>query len=515
MGRQQRNVLFITVDQWRGDCLSSLGHPVVQTPQLDALAREGVQFTAHYTNAVPCGPSRASLHTGQYLLNHRSGTNGTPLDRRFTNWAQEARHVGYAPALFGYTHTTRDPREFAPDHPYLQTDETPLPGLDPVLPMGTDCSLWRDWLRQLGYADLPDGDPQYTYLMRDPDPTWARRGQPRPLAFAAEHSDTRFMVDSLMTWIDEQHRSLPGSAPGWMAHLSLVRPHPPWIAPPPYNTRYCPDSLPGWQRAETPQQEGRQHPWLEWFLQQPRNAAHGDLQRHRLLQASYYGLMSEVDDNLGRLFDALRASGDWDRTLIVLTSDHGEQMGDHWMLGKAGYFDQSWHVPMFVRDPLPQADPGRGCRIDAFSEHVDLMPTLLEWIGLPAPRQCDGRSLLSTVRSGQVPADWRTAVHWEYDFRDPIEGRAEADLGLPMEACNLAVRRSRDWKYVHFAGLPPLLFDLRRDPGEHRNLAVDDRHVGQLAAEARALLSWRMRHADRTLTHMRVTPTTGLVVASD
>lgn len=514
MNQSRRNVLFITVDQWRGDCFSRLGHPVVRTPHLDAFAKECVQFTSHYSNAVPCAPSRASIHTGMYLLNHRCGTNGTPLDQRFTNWALEARHSGYAPALFGYTHTARDPREFDADHPFMRTDEGPLPGMDHVLPMGTDCSLWRDWLAAKGYGDLPE-DAQFTYLMRDESPRWQSRGQPRPLRFAAEHSDTRFMVDSLIEWVAAQNPAALGrEAPGWMAHLSLVRPHPPWIAPEPYNTLYPLDTLPGYRRAIDAGAEAVQHPWLAWFLSGRRNVAPSEPERLKLLQASYYGLMNEVDDNLARLFFALKSFGDWDNTLIVLTSDHGEQMGDHWMLGKAGYFDQSYHVPLFVRDPDVAANSTRGQLVDAFTEHVDLMPTLLDWIGRDKPRQCDGHSLLPIVHSGRPPIGWRDAVHWEFDFRDPVTAEAEAALVLHMDQCTLNVRRTRGWKYVHFAALPPLLFDLESDPEELHDRSRDPSAVTTLLEHARELLSWRMRHADKTLTHMRITPETGLFVAS-
>jgi arylsulfatase A-like enzyme len=395
----------------------------------------------------------------------------------------------------------------------MRTDEGPLPGMDHVLPMGTDCTTWRDWLAARGYQNLPD-DAQFTYLMRDEDPKWREAGLPAPLAFPAEHSDTRFMVDALLDWVGAQHDgALPDGAPGWMAHLSLVRPHPPWIAPVPYNTLYPPDRLPGYRRAADVAAESAQHPWLAWFLAGRRNAAHADQRRHGLLQASYYGLMNEVDDNPARLFEALKANGDWDRTLIVLTSDHGEQMGDHWMLGKAGYFDQSYHVPLFVRDPEPAADRGRGALLDVFSEHVDLMPTVLDWIGVPVPRQCDGQSLLSMVRGAPAPADWRDAVHWEFDFRDPVDGEAEEALGLHMDQCTLNVRRTRHWKYVHFSSLPPLLFDLAADPDELHDLAGDPAAAHVLSEQARALLSWRMRHADKTLTHMRIVPNTGLVVA--
>ena len=95
MTEQIRKILYISVDQWRGECLSAIGHPVVRTPHLDALAAEGVLFKRHYSVCAPCGPARTSLHTGTYLMNHRSGRNGTPLDDRFTNVAREARIAGH------------------------------------------------------------------------------------------------------------------------------------------------------------------------------------------------------------------------------------------------------------------------------------------------------------------------------------------------------------------------------------------------------------------------------------
>ena len=105
------NILFITADQWRGDCLSSVGHPCLQTPNLDRLAADGVVFEQHFAQATPCGPSRASLYTGKYLHNHRSVINGMPLDTSHTNVALEARKAGYDPVLFGYTDVYTDPRQ--------------------------------------------------------------------------------------------------------------------------------------------------------------------------------------------------------------------------------------------------------------------------------------------------------------------------------------------------------------------------------------------------------------------
>ena len=105
-----QNILLVTLDQFRGDCLSLLGHPVVRTPNLDALSRDATTFTRHYSQAAPCSPGRASLYTGMYLMNHRVCFNGSPLDDRFDNVARVARRHGYAPALFGYTDQGVDPR---------------------------------------------------------------------------------------------------------------------------------------------------------------------------------------------------------------------------------------------------------------------------------------------------------------------------------------------------------------------------------------------------------------------
>jgi arylsulfatase A-like enzyme len=496
MTRRHRNVLLITADQWRGDCLSAVGHPVVRSPNLDALAGEGVLFEQHYANAVPCGPSRACLHTGMYLHNHRSGTNGTPLDRRFTNWALEARRAGYDPALFGYTHTAPDPRYLTADDPRLNTDEGILPGIKPVVDMATHCGPWRDWLKQFGYA-LPE-DHGTTYGLRAAD--HADPAVPRPSVFAPNHTDTWFLVQSAMDYIGAHART----EPGWAVHLSVRAPHPPCVASDPYHARYPLGALPPPKRRDDVDTEGALHPWLAAHLGADRNAAHPDPVRHRMLQASYYGLMAEVDDNMGRLFAHLKALGEWDDTLVVFTSDHGEQMGDHWLYGKAGFFDQSYHIPLIVRlpDGIPQG------RVGAFTEHVDIMPTLLQWIGVDSPRQCDGRALQPFLDGTGAPRDWRTEAHWEYDFRDsPFIG----ELKLTLETSGLNVVRSRDAKYVHFADLPPLLFDLKSDPGEFVDLAQDERRQNQIADYSRRLLSWRMRHTDKTLSHMRVTPATGLI----
>jgi len=144
------NVLLITADQWRGNCLSTLGHPVVKTPCLDALAAEGVLFRNHYTQCVPCGPSRASLLTGMYMMNHRSVRNGTPLDARFTNIALEARKLGYEPGLIGYTDTSYDPRLLHERDPSRGRYDNVMPGFLQLVPGSEAGEAGAEpWLRDL------------------------------------------------------------------------------------------------------------------------------------------------------------------------------------------------------------------------------------------------------------------------------------------------------------------------------------------------------------------------------
>lgn len=486
------NVLFITADQWRAECLSALGHPIVKTPHLDALAREGTLFANHFANTVPCGPSRATLHTGMYLQNHRSGTNGTPLDSRHTNWAMEVARAGYDPVLFGYTDTSIDPRGVDADNPWLKTYEGPLPGIRPIVMMGERPGAWIDQLKAQGHP-VPD-DIRTAYGMRRDGPDYEDGAAvPRPLIYPARHDDTNFLIDRCIDYI----RDAKGP---FVAHLSILRPHPPFVAAEPYNALYDPISVPGFTRRATPDEEGAQHPWLAYQLSRRLFRAPPDEKKLRRLKAVYYGLMSEVDAALGRLFAAMKACGRFDDTVIVFTSDHGEQMGDHWLLGKCGYFDASYRVPLIVRDPRRKG----GHVVERFTEHVDVMPTLLTALGLGIPVQCDGAALTPFL-DGQGPAGWREEAHWEYDFRNPADDAAEKALGLTLHQCALNVVRGRRYKYVHFTKLPPLFFDLERDPGELVDRAGDPDYLPQIAAHAQKLLSWRMNHDEQTLTHIALT----------
>jgi arylsulfatase A-like enzyme len=159
---------------------------------------------------------------------------------------------------------------------------------------------------------------------------------------------------------------------------------------------------------------------------------------------------------------------------------------------------------LIIRDPRAPA-ASRGRSVDAFSEAVDVMPTILDWLGLALPPQLDGVSLLPFLH-GASPVGWRQEVHWEYDFRDLRDLRPERALGLRSDQCALTVIRDSRGKYVHFAALPPLFFDLERDPDELYDRAGDPGEQPRILPYAQRLISWRMLHEERTLSHLLLGP---------
>lgn len=485
------NVLLVTIDQWRADSLGCAGHPCARTPAIDRLAARGVRFTRHFAQTAPCGPSRASLLSGMYLHNHRAVDNGTPLDSRFTNLALELRSAGYRPTLFGYTDTTVDPRTVDdPDDARLRTYEGVLAGFDIEVQLPEAADAWLEWLRTKGY-DVPASVGEL-YEDRDHNGAEGRGASWAPVRYASEHTEAAFLVERFIDW----HSRLPHDE-SWAAHVTFLRPHPPFVAPAPWHDLIDPAIVPMPVRHPDIDREGAVHPMVAAALIVDAVRAPASEPDTRQLRATYWGMLAEVDEKLGWLLDHLDSTDAQD-TLVIVTSDHGEQLGDHWLIQKLGYFDSSYHIPLVI------AGPGvvGGRTVEHFTENIDLMPTILAGVGAPVPAQCDGVALQPFLR-GDEPEGWRDAAHWEWDFRDPA---TSALLGVALHESNLAVLRDGHGKYVHFAGLPAAFYDLDEDPHELRNRADDPEYRDRVLDYAQRLLSWRLSTDDQTLARLIATP---------
>lgn len=521
---KKKNILLITADQWRGDCLSVASHPLVQTPNLDALAKRGVRFERHYAGAAPCSPARACLYTGLYQMNNRVCMNGSPLDARHDTMALAFRRQGYDPTLFGYTDQSADPRGLPPQDPKLSTYEGLLPGFNWRVGLSDDQLTWLSWLQRQGYQNameiaspgihMPEGRP-------DDPPTG------KAPIYSAQHTETAFLVDEFERWLSERWLSGKGSSrtqtlrskadggdpKAWFAHISFLRPHPPFSVPAPYNTMFNAADVGAFAGSNNVAKEAAVHPLLEFLFSKIAKSGFmpgaGGLVRDwqqsdlKTIAAIYYGMVAEVDAQIGVVLNALESYGYLDDTIIVFTSDHGEQLGDHCLLGKYGFYDQSYHVPLIIADPTRSTVHGQS--ITNFTEAVDVMPTLIDLAGGSVPDHLDGRSLRCAVETGKLE-NWRQSAHWEYDFRDVSSNAAEQYFGLPSQLCNLSVLRGERYKYVHCAGLPPLLFDLHQHPDESVNVVDDPAYAAVRIACSEELLCWRAEHLDQSLALSKLSP---------
>jgi len=500
-----RKVLIIIMDQFRADCIDGALARNIELPNINALRAQAVTFTKHFSVTNPCGPSRASMFTGMYAMNHRSVRNGTPLSNNITNIAREARKSGYDPMLFGYTDTSIDPHIRHENDPDLTTEEGLLPGFREILEMRyMESYPWRADLKSKGY-DLPE----YAHFYDSISPDSTRPARPNdPPFYKAEDSDTAFLTNTLIKDLSVR------TDQAWFALATYIRPHPPLVAPEPYNRMYNPADLPLPARMPTMEAETAVHPFMEAAINAPAmeqtvRGCDGQVSRDndddvQMLRSIYLGLATEVDANLGRLFDSLKEAGQYDDTLIVLMADHGEMLGDHHMWGKQNPYDPAYRIPLIIRDPQNPAQ--HGTTVNAFTETVDVTPTILDLIGRHVLAGMDGVSLRPFLE-GKTPENWRDCVHLELDFGEPTHTtKWQETTGAPTDDANLAILREERFKLVHFnGGLPPLLFDLQADPDEMHNLANDPAHSAMLLRLTQKLLSHRMRRANRTMTDVKIT----------
>lgn len=222
------------------------------------------------------------------------------------------------------------------------------------------------------------------------------------------------------------------------------------------------------------------------------------------LRAVYMGLAYEVDQHIGRLLDYLRDTDQYNDTLIVVTADHGEMLGDQYLWGKSCPLDPALKIPLIIRDPRQPQSYGKYS--DEFTESIDIAPTIVDWSGGVVSPGINGRSLLPLLQ-GTVPERWRDHVFVEAELGEPDKPtQFQRALGLSFEQANFSVYRTNQYKYVHFnGGLPPLLFDVQQDPQENHNLAEDNSYVHVIRQLSARMLDHRMSHADHALSGLKLT----------
>jgi len=499
--RGTKNVLFIVIDQLRADCIFGELAAHIDLPNLRGLMDDAVTFQRHFSVVNPCGPSRASLLTGQYAMNHRSVRNGTPLRHDIPNVATELRKSGYLPMLFGYTDTSQDPRVFHANDPALRTYEHYMNGFEEVVEMRFEMSYpWRAHLINQGYELATFAD-----LFHPVSPTGGVPKINDPAPYKAKDSDTAFLTDQFLAIMPAYAKE------SWFAHLTYIRPHPPLIAPAPFNDMYDPTKLPLPKRFDDPADEAAIHPFFGPAPPSKTPAGHvkgfpdlaPSVENTQTLRAIYFGLITEVDQHVGRVINFLKDSGQYDNTLIVVTADHGEMLGDRHSWGKFSVHEAAYHIPLIIRQPDNTARAGTV--VTAPTETIDVTPTILDWVGQDIPNSMDGRSLLPLLQ-GDVPEDWRKYTFSEFDFSEPEAPTLwEKELGTGPSDSSLAILRDARFSLVEFAAdLSPILFDHDAN-GEQENVADQPEYQSDLNRLTRLMLRHRMKNMDHTLSLMTIT----------
>ena len=430
------NLLIIMSDEHNPKALGCYGHPLVKTPHIDALAAKGTRFSAAYTNSPICIPARASFATGRHV--HEMDDywdNGHAYDGRVEGWGHRLQETGHHVASIGKLH--------------YRNAELPTGFDDQIVPMhvvdgiGDVSGCIREPLhvrKKCRALSENIGPGNSTYLDYDRD--------------IARHA---------LDWLETEARNHTDKP--WVLFVSFVCPHFPLIAPPEFYDMYPADEVP---LPKGRKQDGYvRHPWTEALAGCQVYDNYFTDETRKIAIASYYGMASFLDDNIGKVLAKLDAVGLADDTRVIYTSDHGDNLGARELWGKSNQYEESAGVPLVMAGPDIPAGQVRTTPVS----HVDFYQTIFHSIGEEFPS--DDRSGASLFDIAGAADDEERIVLSQYHA-----------VGAPTGAFML---RQGMWKYVHFVGMPPELFDLENDPEEMHDLGQELAQSDRIAAFERAL----------------------------
>lgn len=421
------NLLIIMDDEHSANALGCYGHPIAKTPNLDGLAQRGTRFESVYTNSPICVPARAAFATGQYT--HQTGywDNCIAYDGRVDSWGHWLQAAGVETTSIGKLHYVDDrastgfDRQVLPMHIHEGGDTQGLVR-DPPSPR-PQC---RDMAENLG-----PGETEYTKYDRD-------------------------IRDAGKDWLKQ--RAAGSSDQPWATFVSFICPHYPLVAPKQFFDLYDPADMPlpkrrpddGTDKTDWWRQFESSYLWDKYFTSDD---------HRRLAIASYYGLVSFIDDCVGQLLTVLEETGLDSTTRVIFLSDHGESLGARGLWGKSTMYNESVQVPMIIAGPgIPK---GVTCRTPV--QLIDVFPTALDNAGLEPADDRPGRSLIEIANQPD-------------DLSRPIFSEYHATAAISAE---YMIRRGQ-YKYIHYVGYEPELYDLEDDPEELSNLALRSEFSGIL-----------------------------------
>ena len=432
------NLLVIMSDEHQARAMGCAGHPFVQTPNLDALAARGLRFTDAYTPSPICVPARAAFASGRHVHVNRLWDNAMPYTGEPRGWGHALQATGIPVESIGKLHyrSSEDPAGFDTEHIPMQVAD----GVGMV---------WASIRKEDERVTLSDGRMLGDYI----GPGHSKY---------TEYDQA--VTDRTTQWLND--RAASGDARPWCLYVGLVAPHFPLVVPQEYYDLYPTHCLPDVKLH--PSTGYRRHPWVEkQNMMMDSEARFHDASERLSAMASYYGLVSWLDHNVGRILSALANAGFGDDTTVIYTSDHGDNLGARGLWGKSNLYQESVSVPLIMAGP--GIAPGT-CATPV--SLLDLSATIPAHFG--ADFHGDGRPLPDIA---SAPDDPDRPILSEYHAAGAVSGA-------------FMLRKGR-WKLNHYVGFPPELFDMQNDPEELTDLASDPAHAADLAAmeaELRSLI---------------------------
>lgn len=431
-----KNTLVIMSDEHNPKMLGCAGHPLCRTPNLDALAARGTRFTKAYTTSPICVPARASFATGRFVHEIEYWDNSIAYDGRVEGWGHRLQKAGIPVESIGKLHYRKEEDPVGLDRQYVPMHIKDGVGM-------VELSIRRQF-------------PDFTVPPR-------RKASITGDAGPGESEYTQYdrrIADIACDWLGKPGR---GDRP-WVLFVSFVTPHYPLIAPEEYFRLYPVDSIPDPKFGAD--SDFTLHPWFHHYFAPDPNGATGSY-RQRVAVAAYLGLCSFMDAQVGRVLDALEASGQTADTRILYTSDHGDNVGARGLWGKSNHYEEAGGVPMIIAGPDIAA--GKLCGTPATL--ADAHATILHSAGLP--HEAPDSHSKSLIDIAAAPDDEERVAFSEYHA-----------AGAP--SATYMIRKGR-YKYIYYVGYEPELFDLDADPEEGTNLAADSRYREMLVSLEKTL----------------------------
>ena len=475
-------------DQLRYDYLSCYGHPFIKTPHIDSIARKGVRFTNAYVQSPVCGASRMSYYTGRYVNSHGAAYNNFPLKVGEQTIGDHLRKIGVDTWLIGKTHMKVDSeglKRLGIKQDSIIGARLAECGFDIFVrddglwaegPEGFYCELdspYNEYLKSKGYSGSNPWSTHANAGITDNDDIasgWFMKNSRLPANIREEDSETPWLTTQMIHFLESEIAKKLSNRRPWMVHLSYIKPHWPYIVPAPYNDMYNKNDIIPVVRSESEIGQGS-NPIYKSFTDNIIGRAFRQNKVREEVIPAYMGLIKQCDDQMGRLFKFMEDNGFMENTLIVICSDHGDYLGDHWLGEKDLFHEPSVKTPLIIFDPSKSSNNTRGTINNELVEAIDLAATFIDYQNKDVPDHIlEGRSLMPFLLN-KAKGDWRKYVVSEYEY---------STTGIP-EKLNISTKDARlfmvfdgRYKLIHAeGGIPPMLFDLKKDPQELKDLGPD------------------------------------------